>query len=144
MNIDADLVHEQLVNGAMKGNAGKTLAFYVTLKNRRHAIGGTYVDGAKDHHSCVGQRRFTWFFKHPGALALAVYHSLDEDSKWVDLFYDEKSIFLSTKRRGCPMRLSLQQVPWKLIVSLLLALLLMTSLIMMLVDAPSYPVNVSS
>lgn len=102
MNIDADLVHEQLVNGAMKGNAGKTLAFYVTLKNRRHAIGGTYVDGAKDHHSCVGQRRFTWFFKHPGALALAVYHILDEDSKWVDLFYDEKSIFFVDEEEGLP------------------------------------------
>jgi len=59
-------------------------------------------------------------------------------------FMTRKAFFLSTKRRGCPMRLSLQQVPWKLIVSLLLVLLLMTSLIMMLVDAPSYPVNVSS
>ena len=42
------------------------------------------------------------------------------------------------------MRLSLPQVPWKSIVSLLLVLLPMTTLIRMWVDAPSCPGNVSS
>ena len=70
----------------MKGNAGNLPVFYVTLKNRRHASGGTAIKGAKDPHNCVGQRRFTFWFKHSGDLARAVYHMLRKESELFDFF----------------------------------------------------------
>jgi len=102
LNLDADVVHEQLINGAMKGNAGEIPAFYVTLKNRKHAAGGTTINGAKDPHSCVGLRRFTFFFKHQGDLALTVYHILGKESKYFDLFYDKSSILYVNEEEGLP------------------------------------------